>query len=90
MDNLGPIDIDPMEMGHEIIHPDSSQNSSQSGSSKGSSVIPNLTEKLRILGGDVSFTFDKRTVPKARGEGRAVRPTVKRKGNLVDDSTILD
>lgn len=87
---MGEIDIG--DIGADIepqLHPESEDTSSGSQSTKVSSnAIPNLTEKLRILGGDVSF--EKRTVPRRRGEGRAAGATVKRKDAVIDTSITLD
>ena len=69
---------------------DSSQNTSYSNSTKASAnAIPNLSEKLRILGGDVSFSVDKRTVIKRRKPNTA-GTTVKRRDAILDLSTCLD
>lgn len=86
---MGEIDIG--DIGADIepqLHPESEDTSSGSQSTKVSSnAIPNLTEKLRILGGDVSF--EKRTIPKRRG-ARLAGATVKRKDAVVDISITLD
>ena len=69
---------------------DNSQNTSYSDSSKtNSNNISNLSEKLKILGGDVSFTRDKTTVPKRRGT-HAAGVTVKRKDAMIDLSLTLE
>jgi hypothetical protein len=91
LENLGPIEVNPIDdVEHELMNPDSSQNSSYSGSTSGSSNgISNFTEKLKIIGSDFSYEMDKRTVPKRRN----VRPagaTIKRRDALIDFSTILD
>jgi len=71
------------------MHPDSSHQTSSSDSSKqNSNAISNLPEKLRILG-EVSFSIDKKTVPKRRGAGVAGK-TVKRRDAVIDVSTSLD
>lgn len=70
-------------------HFDSMDNSSGSDSTRMSSnAIPKLSQKLRILGGDVSFQ-GKRTVARKRRE-HGGSATVKRKEGVVDLSTNLD
>ena len=76
-------------MDGEIVHSDSSQNSYSNSSKDSSNAIPNLTEKLRIIGGDVSFSFDKRTVPKRR-PARGNNVTLKRRDAVVDVSIFVD
>ena len=69
------------------IDTDSSQNISSMSSQSSSNGIPKLAEKLRILGGDISF--EKATVPRRRRNDVSVA-TKKKMISICDNSIELE